>query len=135
LCSITKWAHEIEVGPFEIDASPVTCAAFAAFIADRGYARAEFWSIDGSKWRAVAEASHPLYWRRAGSSWQVRRFDRWIELQPDEPVIHVNRFEAEAYCAWGGRHLPSAAQWLRGSEHPGFKLGRCWEWTSDMFRP
>ena len=130
-----KWAHEIDIAAFEIDASPVTCSSFAAFIADQGYARPELWRADGRKWRDDNNASHPLYWRRAADGWQIRRFDRWIGLPADEPVIHVNRFEAEAYCAWRGRQLPSAGQWLRASSDPRFDLGRCWEWTSDMFAP
>jgi EgtB-related family protein len=65
----------------------------------------------------------------------MRRFDRWITLDPAEPVIHVNRFEAEAYCAWRGRHLPSAAQWLRACNAPAFARGHCWEWTRDPFAP
>ena len=130
-----KWAHEVEVDAFEIDAHPVTCGAYAEFIADGGYTRTSLWNTAGRAWLAESGARNPLYWRWTESSWQVRRFDRWIDLEPGEPVIHVSRFEAEAYCAWRGRTLPSAAQWLCAHGQSGFKLGRCWEWTRDTFGP
>jgi len=130
-----KWAHEVAHEAFEIDARPVTHAGFARFVDDGGYAHPSLWSQAGRTWLAASRAAHPLYWRRSESAWTVRRFDRWIVPPVDEPVIHVNRFEAEAYAAWMGRALPGAAQWVRACAEPGFTLGRCWEWTSDAFAP
>jgi gamma-glutamyl hercynylcysteine S-oxide synthase len=69
----------------------------------------------------------------------VRWFDRWLPLDPDLPVIHVNAFEALAYCEWAGRRLPSAAQWERAATvlgRDGFDWGHSvWEWTADAFQP
>ena len=130
-----KWMHHVPLEAFAISAHPVTCGEFSAFIDAGGYARAELWSAAGRAWRAQSGASHPLHWRSSASGWEHRRFDRSIALDPAEPVMHVNRFEAEAYCAWCEAMLPSAAQWLRAAAAPGFALGRCWEWTSDMFAP
>lgn len=130
-----KWAHEAGSAAFDIDAQPVTCGEFAEFVAAGGYARPELWSDAGRTWLAGSAARHPLYWQRTEGAWHLRRFDRWIELPSREPVIHVNRHEAEAWCAWRGRTLPSAAQWLRASTADGFVLGRCWEWTRDAFAP
>lgn len=130
-----KWVHDVEVGAFDIDAQPVTCGAYARFVADGGYARPSLWGPAGRVWLRDSGATAPLYWRETDGAWQLRRFDRWIDLPHDEPVMHVNRHEAEAYCAWSGRKLPSVAQWLRAWSQPGFLLGRCWEWTADWFTP
>lgn len=54
-------------------------------------------------------ARHPLYWRQLNSDWQARRFERWVPLNVDAPMLHVNRYEAEACAAWMGRRLPTAA--------------------------
>jgi ergothioneine biosynthesis protein EgtB len=130
-----KWAHAIELDAFEIDAHPVSCADFAQFIEAGGYANDGYWTAAGKAWRKSGGAIHPVYWRKCGQHWQQRRFDHWIDCLPDEPVLHVCMHEAQAYCAWRGRSLPSAAQWARAAAEPGFQCGRCWEWTRDAFAP
>ena len=130
-----KWRHAVPVPAFDIDASPVPETAFAEFVDAGGYAQDTGWSEAGRAWRSASEARHPLYWRRENGAWQVRRFDRWLPLSPDVPVLHVNRFEAEAYAAWRDRRLPTAAQWLRAAGHPEFHWGGAWEWLCDPFTP
>ena len=106
-----KWAHEVELEPFEIARAPVTQEEFAAFVEDGGYERRELWSEAGWAWRTGAEAGRPLYWRRRDGGWEVRRFDRWVPLRPHRPMLHVNWFEAEAWCRWADRRLPTEAEW------------------------
>ena len=130
-----KWRHPVPVPAYDIDASPVTETAFAGFVEAGGYQHRAGWSEDGLAWRQASKAHHPLYWRRAHGGWQVRRFDRWLPLSGEVPMLHVNRFEAEAFAAWRGRQLPTAAQWLRATGHPGFRWGMAWEWLRDPFAP
>lgn len=107
-----KWAHRVYVRPFRIARAPVTNAQFAEFVDDGGYQRKEWWSEVGWKWRQQVCAQSPPYWsRQSGSRWLVRCFDEFLQLESHLPVIHVNWYEAEAYCKWSGRRLPTEAEW------------------------
>ena len=130
-----KWGHPVTVAPFRIARAPVTNQEFAAFVDDKGYENPRWWSAEGWSWRQAEGGTHPVYWRReAPGRWQERIFDRWGPLQAELPVIHVNWYEAEAYCRWAGRRLATEAEWEMaaavdpaGKEEPGAaKRGYPW---------
>lgn len=155
--------HAVRIEPFRLARAPVTQAEFLAFVADRGYARAELWSHAGWDWRAAAAADHPAYWRCADGVWQRRHFDTWVALEPHLPVCCVNWFEADAYCRWAGRRLPTEGEWeyacagnappmsrqahldqrrawcapIDGEGPTGLRdmIGNVWEWTASTFAP
>ena len=84
---------------------------FAAFVDAGGYLRRELWSDEGWAWRADAGAEAPRYWLKEGGAWKVRRFSRVVALPPNHPVIHINWHEAQAYCRFARRRLPTEAEW------------------------
>lgn len=113
-----KWAHLVTVAPFRIARAPVTAAEFAAFVDDGGYGRRGLWSDAGWAWRSTARAEQPVYWRRGDGGWERRHFDSWVPLEPHHPVLHVSAHEAEAWCAWADRRLPTEAEWEMAAAAP-----------------
>ncbi|WP_290648168.1 selenoneine synthase SenA [Aquisalimonas sp.] len=106
-----KQPHTVEVPGFAIARAPVTNSEYQAFVEDAGYQRPELWSKAGWQWRQEREQEAPLYWRRRGAGWEQRWFDRWLPLAPHHPVCFVSLYEAQAYCCWAGRRLPTEAEW------------------------
>ena len=106
-----KTAHPQRVAPFTIDIAPVTNAAFARFVDAGGYQNPDYWSDAGWAWRQAKALTAPVYWRRGSAGWEVRVFDRWSPLPPHAPVSHVSLHEANAYCQWAGRRLPTELEW------------------------
>lgn len=133
-----KWAHPVALAPFRIARAPVGEARFAEFVDDGGYRRRALWSDAGWRWREAAGAEHPVYWERAAGGWRRREFDRLVPLEAGRPVANVCAHEADAFCRWAGRRLPTEAEWEAAAAAEGAPLGgvhRVWEWTASDFLP
>jgi iron(II)-dependent oxidoreductase len=102
-----KWSHPVVLAPFRMARRPVTNGEYLQFV--------------------EAGGEPPLYWKDG----KVRRFDRWVDLPADEPVRHVSWHQANAYCRFAGRRLPTEAEWEFASPAP----AGVWEWTASTFLP
>ena len=115
--------QRVEVPAFAMDATPVTYMQYEKFIAAEGY-------------------TTKRYWDRAGWAIVVRRRKRrqpqgWNTQSPEAPVVGVTWYEADAYCHWAGKALPTEIQWERACREVAGWFGAdeaaeaYWEWTAE----
>lgn len=145
--------HRVWLEAYRLHDRLVTCGEWLEFMADGGYSRPEFWLSDG--WVAVKERgwTAPLYWfERQPGAWSVFTLAGDQVLSPDEPVVHVSYYEADAFARWAGARLPTEAEWEFASRtqtsaagfglHPGparpepglrQMAGAGWQWTSSAY--
>ena len=120
-----------------IDGCVTRWAEFLPFVESGAYLQPEWWTDAGAAWLSAERATAPRYLRRQGAAWQQWRHGAWHALDPAQPACHLTAHEADAWCRWAGRRLPSEAEWERAAlERPReFEWGQVWEWTANTFLP
>ena len=104
--------HLCYLEAYSIDRYPVTCLQYRDFMESGGYQNPDWWSADGWKWLQSAKVSRPLYWSENPA------FN-------NHPVCGVSWYEAEAYCNFTGKRLPSEAEWEKAAS---------WDPTNQTYR-
>jgi iron(II)-dependent oxidoreductase len=133
-----KWAHDVAVPEFEIDAQAVSWAQYCEFVEDGGYDERRFWSDVGWAWVREQGRRTPRHVDQMRHGVLLRRHGNMMRVPLAQPVMHVSWFEADAWCRWAGRRLPSEVEWEAAAHQGatrGFRWGDVWEWTASTFRP
>ena len=102
--------------------------------------------FDNEKWAHAVELEAFSISRRAVTNGEYLKFveaggpapRHWkpgAALDPRQPVMHVSWHDAQAYCRWAGRRLPSEAEWELASKSKMLEESWVWEWTESRFAP
>jgi ergothioneine biosynthesis protein EgtB len=127
--------HRTWIEPYRIANGLVTAGDYIAFLDDGGYRRPELWLSDG--WATVQSEGWeaPLYWRRDDTGWSQFTLGGRAAVHPDEPVLHVSYYEADAFARWSNCRLPTEAEWevavAAGGPRQVDKIA--WQWTSSPY--
>jgi len=113
------WDNEFEltrvhVPEFGIDTRNVTNRDFLEFVNAGGYGDQSLWSKPDWDWRSAAGVEHPRFWERSRGKWMLRTMFEIRPLPGDWPV-YISHAEAQAYCRWSARDLPTEAQFHRAA--------------------
>jgi ergothioneine biosynthesis protein EgtB len=131
--------HVTYLEPFAIADRLVNAGEWLEFIGDGGYERPELWLSDG--WYAVQqhEWRAPLYWRADLDGWTVFTLTGRRPVDPNEPVVHVSHYEADAYARWRGMRLPTEFEWEHAATTQTGELrelaDEAWQWTGSAYLP
>jgi sulfatase modifying factor 1 len=135
--------HAVSLEAFSIDATTVTNADYANFVRDTGYrTQAEHFGWSAVFHLAVRPSDSAISGVAAGTPWwyAVQGAD-WahpagpesaVDDLADHPVVHVTWHDAQAYCAWAGRALPTEAQWEAASR--GGVSGARYPWGDELLQ-
>ena len=130
-------SHSVQLNAYAIDDQPVSWRRYLPFVEEGGYVDVRWWPERGwSPTRTGPRYLRQLSQGQGAPVWQQCHFGQWQALDLDAPACHLSYFEAEAWCRWAGRQLPTEAQGEQAAmTQPGFCWGEVWEWTASTFNP
>ena len=133
-------AHDVRLEGGQIDAQVLRWVDYLPFVEAGAYdqdRQSRWWSEAGHQWRLAQGLQAPRYLRADAGSWRQWHGGQWRQLDLHQPACHLSHHEAQAWCCWAGRRLPTEAEWERAAiSRPGeFRWGDVWEWTASTFSP
>ncbi len=119
--------YPVEVAAFDIDSRCVNWDEYLGFVK----------ATDRNLPRYVRHDKH-----RSDLGFEAQEFGVWKPLDLQASAVHINFSDAQDYCVWAKRRLPTEAEWelaatliTSNNLSDQFQWGEVWEWTSSPFTP
>jgi ergothioneine biosynthesis protein EgtB len=148
--------HKVFIASFQCMNRLVCNEEYLEFMNDGGYTNPALWLSEGWTWVKDNKIQAPFYWFKKEQQWFNYTLSGAEVLRLNNPVTHINFFEAEAFARWKDMRLLTEFEWevaanKYGSEEFGqfqdsndFQprkvagnqfFGTAWEWTNSSYLP
>jgi len=149
--------HKTYIHDFKLADRLITNGEYLKFIESGGYKDPKYWLDEGYAQAMENGWDCPLYWQHGEGEWHQFTLNGLEPIDVNEPVTHVNYYEADAYARWAGCRLPTEFEWELAAEpleidgsfvdarnfhpvgsdpsKPGLKqmFGEVWQWTRSSY--
>ncbi|MDR3198933.1 MAG: formylglycine-generating enzyme family protein [Planctomycetaceae bacterium] len=110
-----KPSHVVRLEPFRMDCHEVTNRQFQLFVQETKYRT----TAEQCGWSYVFDFERKVWVRMVGVCWwnpsgknpHGGAENAAVNAMYDFPVVHITWEDAQAFCCWSGKRLPSEAEW------------------------
>jgi formylglycine-generating enzyme required for sulfatase activity len=119
--------HRVTLDGFYIDRYETTNALFERFARATGHRTTA--ESAGSGWASQQKDGKWQLLQVSGATWRAPN-GPGTAAGSDHPVVQVSWLDADAYCKWAGKRLPTEAEWekaTRGTDGRRYPWGENWD--------